>query len=114
MTKIEKMKEKFDNKIEQEYKEWLEALKQCTPEVIIEKCYEKVTKEEMIYNLKGREYTIEELKALLKAHGILAECYDEWLKSDGNFNELLEYAVETRVDSIIEEFKEQNQKGRER
>lgn len=114
MTKLEELKEKFDKKIDNEFKEFMENLKQCTPEVIIEKSYEKVSKEEMTYKLKDKEYTTAELKALLKTDGILEECYDEWLKSDGNFNEVLEYAVDERVDLIVEDFKEKNKKERER
>ena len=38
------------------------------------------------------------------------ECYDEWLKSDGNFTDVLEYAVEERIDLIIEDFERQKHK----
>ena len=90
-----------------EYKEFIKDLEQCSPKIIIDRAYEKVCKEEMIYKLKDKDYSISELKTLLKTDEILQECYDEWLKSDGNFNEMLEYAVDNRIDLILEESTEQ-------
>ena len=66
-------------------------------------------------NIAKSEEKKKDLKALLKTDGILQECYDEWLKSDGNFNEVLEYAVDERIDLIIEDFQERKkQKMQER
>lgn len=114
MSKLEELKQKFDRKIDNEYKEFIEELKQCSPDVIIERAYEKVSKEEMIYKIKEKDYSVSDLKALLKSDDILDECYDEWLNSDGNFNELLEYPVDERIDSIIDDYRERKQKETER
>jgi len=101
---IDVLKEKLEEKVNNEYKEFTDNLKKCTPEIILDKAYEKVCKEEMIYKITEKDYEVSDLKALLKADGILQECYDEWLKSDGNINEVLGYAVDTRIDLIIEDF----------
>ena len=114
MSKLEELKQKFDDKIDKEYEEFIEELKQCPKEVILERAYEKVSKEEMVYRIQDKDYTVSDLKALLKTDGILQECYDEWLKSDGNFNEVLEYAVDERIDLIIDDYKERNKKQMER
>lgn len=114
MRKLEELKQKFDKKIDNEYKEFIKELKQCSPDIIIERAYEKVSKEEMIYKIKEKNYTVSDLKALLKSDDLLDECYDEWLKSDGNFNELLEYPVEERIDLIIDDYRERKQKETER
>ena len=114
MSKLEELKQKFDDKIDNEYEEFIEELKQCSPQVILERAYEKVSKEEMVYKIKDKDYTVSDLKTLLKTDGILQECYDEWLKSDGNFNEVLEYAVDERIDLIIDDYKERNKKQKER
>ena len=114
MSKLEELKQKFDDKIDNEYEEFIEELKQCSPQVILERAYEKVSKEEMVYKIQDKDYTVSDLKALLKTDGILQECYDEWLKSDGNFNEVLEYAVDERIDLIIDDYKERNKKQKER
>ena len=68
----------------------------------------------MIYKIKEKDYSVSDLKALLKSDDILDECYDEWLNSDGNFNELLEYPVDERIDSIIDDYRERKQKETER
>ena len=102
------MKRKFEEKINKEFRKFVDSLKQCDPEIIINNAYELVSKQEMIYKIIDKDYTTSELKALLKTKGILNECYDEWLKSDGNFNEVLEYAVDSRIDLILDDFKEKN------
>ena len=100
--KIE-LKVKLDNKIDNEYEDLLSDLRKSTPQVIIERAYEKVSKEEMIYRIKEKDYTINELKILLKQDNLLQECYDEWLDSDGGFNQVLEDSVDERIEFIIEE-----------
>ncbi len=107
MEKLEELKQKLNEKVWKEYSDFIEELKKCKPETIIERAYEKVSKEEIIYKVLDQEYEIGELKALLKNDGILEECYDEWLKSDGNFNELLEYAVDNRIEKIVEDYAKQ-------
>ena len=97
------LKAKLDNKIDKEYESLLADLRNSTPQVIIERAYEKVSKEEMIYRIKEKDYTINELKILLKQDNLLQECYDEWLDSDGGFNQVLEDSVDERIEFIIEE-----------
>lgn len=97
------LKAKLDNKIDKEYEDLLADLQNFTPQVIIERAYEKVSKEEMIYRIKEKDYTINELKILLKQDNLLQECYDEWLDSDGGFNQVLEDSVDERIEFIIEE-----------
>ena len=114
MEMLKQLKEKLEQKIDDEFEELKEDLKKCKPEVIIERAYEIVSKEEMTYVIKAKNYSIQELKALLKTDGILEECYDEWLKTDANFNELLEYAVDKRTEIITNDFiKEKAKKSKE-
>lgn len=93
-------------KMTNEYNDYIEKLKNEKPEVIIEKAYEKVCKEEIIYLFEKKDLSVQECKALLKCPNILEECYDEWLKCDGNFTEILEYSVDWSIDHIMEDFKE--------
>lgn len=110
----QELKQRFEAKVNREFKEFVEELKQNEPEVIVNTAYELVSKEEMIYKITEKDYTTSELKALLKTDGILDECYDEWLKSDGNFNEILEYAVDKRIEIILDDYEQKsNQKHRE-
>ena len=107
----EELKKKFNEKIDKEFNDFISELRRCSSQVIIERAYEKVSKEEMIYKIKDKDYTITELKALLKKDNILEECYDEWLKADGNFNEFFDYAVEKRIAIIVDNYKENIRKN---
>lgn len=93
-------------KITNEYNDYIENLKNEKPEVIIEKAYEKVCKEEIIYLFEEKDLSVQECKALLKCPNILDECYDNWLNCDSNFKEILEYSVDISIDHILEDFKE--------
>ena len=60
-----------------------------------------------LYVFEKKDLSAKEYKSLLKCSNILSDCYDEWLKSDGNFSEMLEYAMDNRIDLILEESTEQ-------
>lgn len=113
IKQLEELKQKLDKKIDKELEELIADLKQCRPKVIIERAYEKVSKEKIAYKIKEKNYDFIELKALLKSKNILDECYDEWLKIDGNFNEILSYAVDNRIKLIVEELKKEKTKNKE-
>lgn len=108
------LKQRVQEKLTSEYNDFISELKNERPEVIIERAYEKVCKEEMLYTFEKIPLDVNDCKALLKCPNILDDCYDEWLKSDGNFNELLEYAVEKSVEHIADDFKlEQKKKSKD-
>ena len=108
------LKQRVQEKLTNEYNDFISELKNERPQVILERAYEKVCKEEMVYIFEKINLSANECKALLKCPNILSDCYDEWLKSDGNFNELLEYAVENSVEHIVEDFKlDQKKKNKE-
>ena len=101
----EKLKEKVLQKLEKEYDDFIEELKECKPEVIIERAYEKVVKEEMKEGFSYKELSTTELRALLKSDGILNECYDDWINRDGNFDDILFDSVNDTIDIIVEDYK---------
>ena len=104
------LKDKLIEKVEKEYQDLIEELKKESSQEILDRAYEKVCKEEMIYCIKDKNLTSKEIKALLKSENILGECYDEWLKTDGNFTENLEYSTDKRLAYIIEDFKKLEKK----
>lgn len=99
------LKQKVQEKLTNEYNDFISELKNERQEVIIERAYEKVCKEEMLYVFEKKDLSTNECKSLLKCSNILSDCYDEWLKSDGNFNEMLEYAVDNSIEHIVEDYK---------
>lgn len=111
---LEGLKNKLIKKINNEYDIFIKELKQKEPEEIIDRAYEHVCKQEMVYIYENKDFSEQEYKALLKCPNILADCYDEWLKTDANFNELLEYAVDNSTEHIVNDFKrELKHKSRE-
>ncbi len=101
----DELKQRVQEKLTNEYNNFIGELKNESADVIIERAYEKVCKEEMIYIFEEKELSVKECKSLLKCSNILNDCYDEWLKSDGNFNEMLEYAVENSIEHIVEDYR---------
>lgn len=110
-TKAE-LKQKLEEKIDNEYDNLVEELKKSKPQVIIERAYELVTKEEMTYKIKNVDYEVDELQALLNTKGILQCCYDRWLNSDGGFGEVLYSVVDDEIDLIIKEYHEEKEKSK--
>jgi len=107
------LKQKLEEKIDSEYDNLVEELKKSKPQVIIERAYELVTKDEMTYKIKARDYEVDELQALLNTNGILQNCYDEWLSRDGGFGEVLDDTVSDEIDLIIEEYHEEKEKTKD-
>ena len=106
MQSIENLKEKLREKINKEYYNFVTELKKLEAKEIIDRAYEYVCKQEMIYIYENKEFSEQEYKALLKCTDVLSDCYDEWLKTDANFNELLEYAVDNSTEHILDDFKQ--------
>ena len=101
---MEKLKERLDTKVENEYKKFIERVEKLEPKKIIERAYEITTKEEIVILIQNKELGSTDIKALLKTNDLLGECYVQWLKTDGNFNELIDYAVDDRIDKITQDF----------
>lgn len=105
------LKQRVQEKIINEYNDFISELKKERPQVILERAYEKVCKEEMVYVFEKKDLSVNECKALLKCPNILEDAYDEWLNSDDNFNEQLEFAVDDSVERIVKDYKKE--KGKE-
>ena len=61
---INKLKEKLDIKIQQEYDKFIEKLMKLSPKEIIESSYEKIFKEEFISMIQGKELSKSEINRL--------------------------------------------------
>lgn len=108
------LKQRVQEKLTSEYNDFINELKSERPQVIIERAYEKVCKEEMLYTFKKLDLSANACKALLKCPKILDECYSNWLKGDGNFSELLESSVGNSIEQIANNFKlEQKKKNKD-
>lgn len=83
-----------------------ELLKQ-SPNEIIKNAYELICKQEISdYLCYDRNYTKEQLQALLETNNILGQGYDQWLEFDGGLKEALEWPTDDLVDEITKHYKE--------
>lgn len=109
MEKLEDLKEKLFEKVEKEFEDFKQELKQKTPDEIIENAYKLTAMEGIIGELKERSFDKDELKALLKEKDLLSEFYEDWRNSDGKLCESVQYPMEDTINIIVENY-EKNRK----
>ena len=98
--------DKLLKKLEQELKEYKSYVKERGVDYAIDKAYELTVKQEIIDCIAyDSNLSKEQKKALLKCDNVLNDCYDEWLKTDGNLREHLNYSVDKSVENITDDYK---------
>jgi hypothetical protein len=83
------MNEKLYEKVQTEYENFISELRQKPPDEIIRSAYEKVFKEEFLNIISNRELSENQAEVLLNLEYPLQEIYQEWLSTDGNYNDML-------------------------
>ena len=103
--------EKLADKVEAEWKAFLENMKKETPAVLIESAYEISTKDNIqTYITEEKlDLTEERINALLSSKNILSELYDDWL-SDEYLNSYSDVAelLKLTADKISESIEREN------
>ena len=103
--------DKLLQKLEEELKEFKSYIKEQGVDFAIDKAYELTIKQEIIDSIiYDRTLSEEEIEVLLKCDNVLDQCYDEWLKSDGNIRDTLNFVVDERVDFIIDDYSKDDEK----
>lgn len=107
--KIKKMKQELYSKMEKEYEEFVEYLKEQKPQIILERAYEKVFKEEIkdMFYPEYDKFKEEDICALNKIENPLDKLYDGWMDCDINLNELYEDNIKDTLEDLILEQKEE-------
>lgn len=87
-----KLRTELYQKLEKEFNDFIEELKSERPEVIMERAYEKVMKEEtyVMFYPETEKFDISQIRALNKTDRPLQELYDGWMDCDVNLNQLYE------------------------
>jgi len=100
-------------KLEKEFKDFIEELKQKEPQEIIDNAYQITIKKELVsmFYPESEQYDIDEIKALNKTKEPLEELYQGWMDSDAGINSALEDSV---YETLEEVEKEQRQKKKDR
>lgn len=81
-------------KIKAKYDDFIDELKQMTPKQVIEKAYEKVTKENMLIIIQENNLTSCEAKTLFRKKYPLEFMYREWLDTDVNEIQMLKESID--------------------
>ena len=98
--------DKLQQKLELELQNFKEYVKERGVDFAIDKAYELTVKQEVIDCLMyDNKLSKEQIKALLKFDNVLDDCYDEWLKTDGNLREHLNFSVDKSVNHITDDYK---------
>lgn len=99
-------------KVQAEYDVFIEELKQMTPEQVIEKAYEKVTKENMVMVIQENNLEPSEAKALCREKYPLDRMYQEWLDTDVSYMDLLKDSIDDTAKKAVKEMKEKLKESR--
>jgi len=113
MDENEYLKNNLLEKVENEINQYEEYLKEQPANVILENSYQYTCKKEIVDYLNEKDYSNFELKQLIKVDNLLDDFYAEWLHSDGNLRESLEFVIDDEIDKIrdkaVERAKSKNQ-----
>ena len=101
---MENLKLRLNKKLNNEYEIFITDLKNNTPEEIIDRSYEKVCKDEIVFTIQDKKLTEIEYKSLLSCNNILDQCYMDWLKSDGNFIEILSNSIDETKEKLLSQY----------
>ena len=104
------MRRNLSKKLDKEMFDYKQELLKQSPNEIIKNAYELICKQEISdYLCYDRNYTKEQLQALLETNNILGQGYDQWLDFDGGLKEALEWSTDDLVNEITNHYKEKNQ-----
>lgn len=108
MNRTKTLNEMLNDKVQDEYRTSIEKLKGLPPDKIIEHSYEKVFKEDLALALSDKTLSSDETKAMLSLKYPLDALYQEWMKTDISYMDLLGDVVDNKVESAVKEMKKQN------
>ena len=99
-------------KVQAEYDAFIEELKRMTPEQVIDRAYEKVTKENMVTIIREENLTPAEAKALNREKYPLDRMYQEWLDTDVSEMQMLKDSIDDTAKKAVKEMKEKQKESR--
>ncbi len=103
-----KIRNELYEKLEKEFRDFIEEMKNNEPEVIVNSAYQITMKEEFVsmFYPESEQYDIEEIKALNKTKNPLEELYQGWMDSDAGIHSVLEDSVSITLEDLVRQQKE--------
>ena len=87
-------------KMQNEHREFVEKLKNSTPETVIECAYELVIREDILLSLEENELSSKQCKALLKEKEPLSKLFSAWEKHEGDHMREILDCIESAADEL--------------
>ncbi|MBS7359655.1 MAG: DUF3848 domain-containing protein [Oscillospiraceae bacterium] len=94
MEQKDTIKDLLYEKMNNEQNDFVENLKHLPPEKIIQSAYEKVMRDDILMLFEDDFLDDKQIKALLRLERPLSACYDEWLKNDCSYMDMLRDTVD--------------------
>ncbi len=113
MNKTQEINAKLYEKLEGEYNKFIDELKALPPDEMVEKCYEKVMKEDLLLLFNDDDLPYKEAKALYSLEKPLDSLYSTWLNSDDSYLDMLRDSTDTCIQNAVK-FMESKNKNVER
>lgn len=99
-------------KVQAEYDAFIGELKTKPAEEVIEKAYEKVFKEELVCICEFANFDRKEAKAMYLEKYPLDRMYQDWLKSDASYMDMLRDSVDDSLKSAAAERRDKQRESR--
>ena len=114
MNTEDSLKEKLLERLNNEFKEYQEALIELPGIKVFNKSYEMAMKQEIPYIIENMDFDKFDLKALNEYKGdLLSAFYDEWIDFDLGINEVLEPAIDKAIRLIRNDYKKELESNKE-
>lgn len=112
MEQKDTIKDLLYEKMSKEQDNFIEKLKHSSPEEIISKAYEKIMRDDILMLFEDDFLDTKQMKALLKLEYPLSACYDEWLKNDCTYMDMLRDTVDDFSKDLVKEHEKARKKKR--
>ena len=99
------------SKVQKEYDAFVDELAKLPPEEIIKHSYEKVFKEDITMCFEELELEPNEAKALLKKKNPLDFVYQEWLKNDCSYMDVIRDTIDDSCKIAVRDLKKALSRG---
>ena len=106
------IKDLLYEKMSNEQNDFIENLKHLPPEKIISSAYEKVMRDDILMLFDDDFLDTKQMKALLKLEYPLSACYDEWLKNDCTYMDMLRDTVDDFSENLARSQEQAKKKKR--
>lgn len=106
-------REEFDlqdilsEKIDKEFAKYCNSLKEKTQQEIIDSAYEIVSKEAIKEYLKYCDLADKEIAIMIDQNDLLNEFYHDWLDTDDDFYESMEYSINDSIAAVTRYYNKQ-------